>query len=267
MNTKMSGKLMAALCVAGCAVGFAWAGNDAPAAKPAMPALVKKMSASGEAGIRTALKQIIPNADAVESVRKTSYSDFYEVVLNNGDIVYVDPTGSFLISGALVDLKSKRNVTSERMKELQQINVADLPLTNAIKQVRGNGKRILVTFEDPNCVFCKKLAKEMTSLKDTTIYTFMIPILAKDSAEKSDNIWCSSDRAKAWNDWMVDGKLPNAARCDTPTMTNGELARKLRINGTPTMFVADGSRLGGYVALAELEKAITDATEHPQTRK
>lgn len=126
--------------------------------------------------------------------------------------------------------------------------------------MRGNGKRILVTFEDPNCGYCKKLAKDVVNLKDTTIYTFMIPILAADSADKSKAIWCAPDRAKAWNDWMVDNKVPTGAgTCENPIAKNAELAHKLRVSGTPTMFLTDGNRLGGYVALAELDKAINEA--------
>ena len=174
-------------------------------------------------------------------------------MLANGDIAYIDPTGTFLISGSLIDMKAKKNITSARINELQRIDFSDLPLTNAIKQVRGNGKRVLVTFEDPNCGFCKKLAKEMLNLKDTTIYTFMIPILAPDSADKSKAIWCAQDRAKAWTDWMVDGKLPGAAgTCENPIAKNAELAHKLHVSGTPTMFLVDGNRLGGgYVAAGQ----------------
>jgi thiol:disulfide interchange protein DsbC len=201
-------------------------------------------------------------------VHKTTYGNFYEAVLSNGDIVYVDPTGTFLISGSLIDIKAKKNVTAARLNELQRIDFSDLPLANAVKQVRGTGKRTLVTFEDPNCVFCKKLAKDLVNLKDTTIYTFMIPILAADSADKSKAIWCAQDRAKAWTDWMVDGKLPaSVGTCDNPIAKNGDLAHKLHVNGTPTMFLVDGNRLGGYVALAELDKAINDAGNNATAKK
>jgi thiol:disulfide interchange protein DsbC len=218
---------------------------------------------ASEADIRKALEQVIDTPGAIESVHKTSYGNFYEAVLANGDIVYVDPTGTFLISGTLIDMKAKKNITSARINELQRIDFSDLPLTNAIKQVRGNGKRVLVTFEDPNCGFCKKLAKEMVNLKDTTIYTFMIPILAPDSADKSKAIWCAQDRAKAWNEWMIDGRLPGTVACENPIAKNADLAHKLHVSGTPTMFLVDGNRLGGYMALAELDKAINDASNAP----
>ncbi|GAA5162472.1 DsbC family protein [Viridibacterium curvum] len=230
---------------------------------PAAMADTKKPLTPQEQEIRKAVEQVVSNPDVIDSVTKTSYGNFYEVVLTNGDILYVEPNGGFLISGSLVDIKAKRNVTADRLKELSQINFADLPLANAIKQVKGNGKRVLVTFEDPNCSYCKKLARDLVNIKDTTVYTFLIPILAEDSKKKSEAIWCSQDRAKAWNDWMVDNKMPvgGTKACDTPIAKNMDLQKRFRINGTPTMFLVDGSRLGGYVQPAELERSITEATD------
>jgi thiol:disulfide interchange protein DsbC len=147
------------------------------------------------------------------------------------------------------------------MAQLSAIDFGVLPLEQAIKQVRGNGKRVLVSFEDPNCGYCKRLGKELAQMKDVTIYTFLYPILSPDSHEKSRNIWCAKDKARAWNDWILDGKVPAAASCDSSTIDrNIALGQKLRINGTPTMFLADGRRLGGYVPAATLEQALTEAS-------
>jgi thiol:disulfide interchange protein DsbC len=222
-------------------------------------ALLSLPALAGEAEIRKGLASVLRDEGKVVSIQKTPYPNLYEVVLSSGEIAYADGTGSFLIGGGqLIDVKNRRNVTAERERVLNRVNLADLPLSQAIKQVRGTGKRTLITFEDPNCGFCKKLAKDAKDLKDTTIYTFLIPILSPDSADKARNIWCSSDKAKAWNDWMIEGKAPADAQCDTPLQKNSALAQKYHITGTPTLFFADGNRNGGYMPLADLDKAITD---------
>ena len=151
-----------------------------------------------------------------------------------------------------------KNVTSERMQKLTAIQFSDLPLELAVKQVRGDGKRVFATFEDPNCGYCKKLAKEIAKLDNVTVYVFLYPILSPDSLEKSKQIWCSSDRAKAWNDWMVDGKAPSGkGDCDTAAVQKTiETGRKLAINGTPTIFFADGERIPGAVPLARIEEKL-----------
>jgi thiol:disulfide interchange protein DsbC len=214
---------------------------------------------AGEAEVRKAISSIIKQDGSIVSLQKVPYGNLYEVVLSNGDLVYVEANGAYLMSGNLIDIKSKKNVTAAREAELSRVNVAELPLNQAIKQVRGNGKRTLITFEDANCGYCKKLAKDLKDLKDTTIYTFLIPILSPDSADKGRNIWCAPDREKAWNDWMVEGKALAEAKCDNPLQKNSEVARKYRITGTPTMFLADGNRIGGYVQLADLDRQITEA--------
>lgn len=195
------------------------------------------------------------NAPQIESVRKTGALGLYEVQLD-GDLIYTDEKASYVILGEIVDTKTRRNLTEERKQKLSQIKFSDLPLDLAVKQVKGNGKRVLATFEDPNCSYCRKLAKELQGVSDVTIYTFLYPILSPDSSEKAKNLWCAGDRVKAWNELMVDGKAPAGANCDHPTDKVVAIGRKLNIRGTPTMFFADGSRVPGYMPAPMLEKAL-----------
>ncbi len=195
----------------------------------------------------------------IESVSKAGYLGLYEVYAD-GSIFYTDEKmTAFIFGGQLVDGKGMKNLTEERMRKLTAIRFADLPLERAIKQVRGDGKRVLATFEDPNCGYCKRLAKDLQKLENVTLYTFLLPILSEDSVRKSRQIWCSADRAKAWNDWMIDGKAPTAKEdCDTLAVTkNQEYGRKLNISGTPTVFFADGERVPGAIPLARIEQKLS----------
>ena len=197
----------------------------------------------------------------ISSVTKSPYLGLYEVYAD-GQILYTDENLTAIIAGTLIDGATMKNVTAERMQKLAAINFADLPLELAIKQVRGDGRRVLASFEDPNCGYCKRLAKDLQSLKDATVYTFLYPILSPDSTEKSKNIWCAKDKAAAWNDWMVGGKAPAAAAagCDTSAIDkNVALGQKIKVTGTPTIFTADGNRLPGAVPLAQLEQAMNQA--------
>lgn len=208
-----------------------------------------------EADIRKAMESKL--GTKVESVTKSGYLGLYEVFAD-GNIVYTDEKATAIIVGPLIDGKTMKNVTEERMRKLTAIRFNDLPLDRAIKQVRGDGKRVLATFEDPNCGYCKRLAKEMLKLDNVTIYTFLLPILSEDSVRKSRQIWCTSDRAKTWNDWMLDGKAPAGREdCDTSAITkNQEFGRKLNISGTPTLFFGDGERIPGAVPLARIEQKL-----------
>jgi len=117
---------------------------------------------------------------------------------------------------------------------------------------------VLASFEDPNCGYCKRLARDLQKLDNVTIYTFLYPILSEDSLKKARQIWCSADRAKAWNDWIIDGKNPGGRdNCDTAAITrNQEYGRRLNITGTPTVIFADGERVPGAVPLKVLEQKL-----------
>jgi thiol:disulfide interchange protein DsbC len=228
--------------------------------------LIAQVAQAGEIEVKKALEPVLaevfgPNVKA-DAVRKLGSTNLYEIQIG-GDLLYTDEKVSYLINGDIIDVKAKKNLTEERKQKLSQVKFSDLPLDLAVKQVKGNGKRVLVTFEDPNCTYCRKLAKELQSVSDVTVYTFLYPILSPDSSEKSKNIWCAADRAKAWNDLMIDGKQPASASCSHPTEKVVALGRKLNVRGTPAMVFADGSRMPGYMPAAMLEKALDRGSAQP----
>ena len=209
-------------------------------------ACVSFAAVADEADVKKALEARLGK---VEKIVKAPMAGIWEVTVD-GQIFYADDKGSFVLIGNLLDMKTGKNITAER-----QFN--SLPLDLAVKQVRGSGKNILVTFEDPNCGYCKKLAKDILTLKDVTVYTFLYPVLGDDSFEKSKAIWCAPDKSRVWVDWMTTGKsLPAVpAKCDIAGLEKStQLGRKLRIGGTPAIFFASGERVGGYIPAPEIEK-------------
>lgn len=212
---------------------------------------------AGEKEVKAKVEAFL-GAPAVSSVRTVPYGGLYEVVLTTGEVVYTDEKVSYILTGSIIDTAKREDITAKRMDELARIDFSALPLDRAIKLVRGKGTRVLATFEDPNCVFCKKLAKELQTIDDVTIYVFLYPILGPDSVEKAKRIWCAPDRAQTWVAWMIEGKpVPETASCDTKAIEqNVALGEKLRISGTPTIFLASGDRLGGYLPAAKLEERL-----------
>lgn len=201
------------------------------------------------------------NNSKIEQISKAPIAGLYEVVVD-GQIMYVDEKATHFIVGNLVEARTMKNLTAEKKAELADKKLAKLPVENAIKHVRGNGKRVLVTFEDPNCGYCKKLWRELKQVDNITIHTFMVPILSEDSAEKSKAIWCAADRNKSWSDWMTNNVAPVAAasaKCDADAMLekNLKLSQSLGIRGTPFLyFPASRQQVGGYIPAAEIEKAL-----------
>ena len=211
-----------------------------------------------EATIRKHLAERLPTLPKIDEISKTPMNGLFEVRIGT-DVVYTDAEGNFLIQGTLIDTRQKRNLTEERMEKLLAVPYDQLPLKHAFTQVRGNGKRKLVVFADPNCGYCKRFEKDLQKLDNVTIHHLLYPILGEDSVAKSRNIWCARDKAKTWNDWMVGGTVPPAGKCDTAAIdTVVEFGRKHRITGTPTLFFADGSRVPGAVPIAQVEKLLNE---------
>ena len=196
---------------------------------------------------------------AVEKITPTRHANLYEVLTPEG-IFYTDKNGSFLIFGAaLVDTKTKVNLTEKRLNELSTFTFKDLPFQDAIKVVKGNGSRRMAVFEDPNCGYCKKLMQELVKIDNVTIYTFLIPVLGPDSVVKSKAVWCAKDQAKAWTGYM-SGAAPLPAspteQCETPFERNAVMQRKLRITGTPALLFDDNTKVPGFITAGAIEARL-----------
>jgi thiol:disulfide interchange protein DsbC len=212
---------------------------------------------SQEATIRKNLGERIPQLTQIDEISKSPMNGLYEIRVNGNEIYYTDAEANYLVQGNLIDTRQKRNLTEERIEKLSAIDFNALPFKDAFTIVRGNGKRKLAVFEDPNCGYCKRVEKDLQKVNNVTVYMFLYPILGKDSGEKSKNIWCAKDKAKAWQDWMVRDVAPAAASCDSAAITrNVELGRKFKITGTPTLVFADGSRVPGAVGADQVEKRL-----------
>ncbi|MCE2871945.1 MAG: DsbC family protein [Oxalobacteraceae bacterium] len=215
-----------------------------------------------EEKLKKTLTQRLGEGTQVETIIKTPYNGLYEVKVGN-EIIYSDAEGKFVFIGRILETETSKDITQARLDEINKIKFSDLPLEASIKSVKGNGKRVIAVFEDPNCGYCKRFRKTLADTKDITIYTFMYPILSDDSRAKVKNVACSADKAKAWDDWMINGKTPAAAAesCNATASTEKvlELGRKLKVTGTPTIFFIDGTRVPGAIDAKTLESRLASA--------
>jgi thiol:disulfide interchange protein DsbC len=204
--------------------------------------------------IKTELQKQFGQNIQIKSITTTPISGLYEVIANNS-VVYVDAQGKFLIQGSITDLKTGTNLTEAREDELRRIQFSSLPLQDAVTYTKGDGSRKVAVFADPNCGYCRTLEKTFQSMDNITVYTFLIPILAPDSATKSKAIWCSNDPSKTWVNWMtLKTPLPNKTDCSNPLERNLDLAKKIGITGTPALFFTDGNRIPGAASKEDLDK-------------
>ena len=216
-----------------------------------------------EAAIRKNLAERLPNLPKIDEVSKTPIPGLWEVRLGT-DVIYSDDSGNHIIQGSIVETRTRTDLTQARVDKLTTIDFASLPLKDAILVKQGSGARKLVVFADPNCGYCKRIERDMLTLKDVAIYTFLYPVLGPDSNAKSKDIWCSKEPPKTWRGWMIDGTPPVKAvgNCDSAALErNLALGQKHKVQGTPALVFEDGTRSPGAMPAAQIESRLQAASK------
>lgn len=210
---------------------------------------ISLMAQAGESEIRQALQGKLGK---LEHVVKTPYAGLYEIMVGD-KVLYTDDQGLYLVDGSIIDVKTRTDLTEQRRRQL--FNFDKLPLELALKRVKGNGKRRLAYFTDPQCGYCRKLEKELSKVSDVTLYVFMYPIFP-GSEEIVRNVRCAKDPVKAWDDWMLKNIQPLTAVCKTVSDKVVAFGHERQVNGTPNLIFADGTQVPGYLPADELEKRL-----------
>jgi thiol:disulfide interchange protein DsbC len=222
-----------------------------------------------EAAIRRVMDGKLGGAK-IEGIQPGPMPGLYEVRYRAAEgigIVYTDANANYIFSGKIYDAKGDRDITAERLRKLNVVKFDSLPLAQAVRIQRGNGKRVVAMFSDPYCPYCQQFEKTLQQVDDITIYVFMYPVIRPELADHSKAVWCAPDRGKAWLDLALRAKPPVvSAACETPVEKNLELGRSLRVNSTPTLIFANGERVTGGMQAADLRELLDDAMAQAKAR-
>ncbi len=217
-----------------------------------------------DARLRSTLEERLPDVK-IGQINPGPIPGLFEVVVNGINVIYTDKKGELAFIGNVVDLKTKESLTKKRVEELAFVDFSQIPLTQAIVRVKGDGSRKLVVFSDPDCPYCKQIEKELAFLDNVTIYVMLYPLeeLHPGARKKAEAVWCASDRTKAWDDLMLHGKEPAAAtgECKTPLDEIQSLAQRLSITGTPGLVFQNGKLVPGAMKTEEIEKLLKAAAK------
>ena len=227
------------------------AATSAAPLAPDTPDTPAAASTMGSLGSR--LQALYPST-RFGAVNPTPWPGVFEVVMGT-NLAYVDQSGQYFLFGHLYDMKAQRDLTAEHKDTLSRIDFDSLPLSDAMKEIRGNGARVLAIFSDPDCPYCQQLEADLRDLSNVTIYTFLMPLVSlhPGAHTKAVSVWCAKDSIAAWHATMWRGESISPADCPNPVDRNVTLGERLGINGTPTLVAADGRMLPGAASKDQIE--------------
>ena len=189
----------------------------------------------------------------IKAVHTTPMPGVFEIQVGS-NIYYTDRSGNYLLNGHMFNTATKQDLTAERIASISRINWSDLPLDKAVVSGPKDGLKMAV-FTDPDCPYCKQLEQALKDIDGLRIYTFLFPLtqIHPDAYAKSEAIWCAKDQHKAMVDVMLEGKTLPAGKCKTPLQDIQQLADKLGVQGTPTIYAGDGRKFTGGIPLNQLK--------------
>ena len=223
-------------------------------------AAIASLAHADENNVRETLAAKYPGTP-IKSITKTPIPGVYEMVMGK-NVVYVAEDGRYFIFGSLFDMQTQMDLSANIREQAQRIDVSSIPLENAVVTVKGSGERKMIVFTDPDCPYCKQLAKTLDRMTNVTVYNILYPIagLHPDAERKAEAIYCAppDKRDQILNDWFVNGKpIPQSrATCPNPTAQNVRLAKSLGMNGTPMIVSMDGRVLPGAADQTQLDEFL-----------
>lgn len=203
------------------------------------------------------LKEKYPST-TFTAVSVSQVKGIYEVTMGK-NIAYSDASGRYMIIGSMFDMQDRVDLTAPKREAASRIEWSQLPLSQAIKIVKGDGSRVFALFTDPECPYCKKIEQTLAEMDNYTAHVFPFPIasLHPKATEKSISVWCAENKGAAWQALMLKGQEPFPANCKNPIADNIQLASTLGITGTPSLIRPDGSMRPGALPREALESWLS----------
>ena len=218
----------------------------------ALVSFISSLSLANVDTVKSNLSKQHPKLN-IENIQSTDIKGIYSGSMD-GQVVYLGEDAQHILVGSMYRLSDQKNLTQDLVLKQNSIDWKKLPLQDAVKSVRGNGKRQIAIFSDPNCPYCKQLEAELSKLNDVTIYTFIYPIKTQSIAV-SKQVFCEKDPALAWSNLISKGIQPSSKKtCANPVERNLSLGKSLGLTGTPAIIFSNGFKVMGSHPAQEIEQ-------------
>lgn len=210
-----------------------------------------------EAAVRAAVQRLVPNA-TIESVSAAPVDGFAQAVID-GQVVYLSADGKYLFEGNLLDTSNRANLTETTRAGLRKVAFDRIGAEQRISFGPEDAQRRVTVYTDFDCGVCRRLHDQIAEYNKLGIAVdyLMYPRagIGSPSYDKAVSVWCAADRKSAL-DAAMGGAQPSPLQCDNPVDEQFAIGSKMRFSGTPALYAADGTYLGGYLAPAQLRARL-----------
>ncbi|MGB1310121.1 MAG: DsbC family protein [Leucothrix sp.] len=185
---------------------------------------------------------------APDSVAESQIPGLFQVMYGT-EIVYLSADGQYFISGDLLNMKTRENLSEVAQRGVRKKIVDELATTPVTFKAKDE-KHVLRVFTDIDCGYCAKLHREMEQINDKGITVEYLAFpragIGSPSYKKIVSVWCAEDQQDA----MTKSKARQSVTpktCKNPVKEQYELGQRLGVNGTPALLTESGQLIPGYV--------------------
>ncbi|MBT6142655.1 MAG: DsbC family protein [Gammaproteobacteria bacterium] len=210
------------------------------------------------------LKPFFPTIKT-ENISSSELEGFYEVVLTTPqiEVLYISLDGRYVIQGAVTDIELMANLSTKRINSEKIKILNSIDENNKIVFKAENEQYILHVFTDVDCPYCAKLHANMQAMNSLgiTVKYLASPIeqLHPNAQSAMEKIWCAEDKAIAMHNYKTNRYLPDSPDCINPVEDQLAISKQLGVNGTPSIFLENGSNIPGYQEPNQLLNSIVQA--------
>ena len=209
--------------------------------------------AQGDAVLKAAILKAVPGS-TIDSIKPSPIPGYREVAIG-GKVIYARADGKYIIQGSLIELASRDNLTAASEGALRRGILDAVPRERRIIFSPAKPKYRLTVFTDIDCGYCRKMHAQIADYNKAGIsveYLFFPRSGPNtESFTKAINVWCAPDRRKALTDAKNDRPVAKKT-CSNPIKEDFELGQRIGVDGTPAIYAADGTQLGGYLSPADM---------------
>ncbi len=260
---RLYDRLLLAVAFGSLALSACSAGESATASTKSAAAA---QSAPSDATVRKAVTSLAPDTK-IDSMRPAPIAGMTEVNAA-GQTVYVTNDGKYLMAGSIIELATKRDLTELTRAEKRREVLKTVTASQMIVFAPSHPKYTVTVFTDVDCTFCRKLHSQIADYNKAGIavdYLFFPRAgIPSESYDKAVSVWCAANRQQALTDAKKGLPIPKAT-CANPVSVDYELGRKFGFGGTPAIYTADGTAIGGYLSPADMRAKLDELAAKPNS--